>query len=261
MSTVTRAPEQIHESIICYDNILKDASTITASFSSAGNPGAAFNWFTFDGYQAVNNSENFIIIEFSQVRAVDYFAFYKTNAATIGSTITLQYEATPGNFSDIITVTPANESPQLVTFNAVNSDKFKIVFSAGSAPLFLGVASFGEALRIPFGLETTFNSPHNAQQYEIISNQSETGNFIGRSVRKAATPFNVSTNLLEYDWFVTNWRPFLRHIERRPFFFKWSDNFYNDETVFSWSAEKIATPVYTDNNFMSFSLDLFGLTE
>jgi hypothetical protein len=257
MVQVIRAPEQIHDPLIAYDNAARLATSITASTTDGDNVAAnLFNSFTFDAWKPDAGGSQFVQVDFVSPVTVEYFAFYNTDAADNNATLKLQYDA--GGYVDAASYTPTDNSPQILTFAPVTSTSFRIVVDCAT-PCAISVASFGELLRIPFGLEISFLSPHNAQQYKSISNTSETGNFIGRSVQKQSTPFSISSRLLEYDWFVANWRPFIRSAERRPFFFKWSDTTYTDESVYCWTNDAIATPAQTDDHFLSFSLELRGL--
>lgn len=256
---VTRAPQQTHDALIAYSNAATTATSITATSTDGDNVASnMFNGFTFDGWKADAAGTQHVQINFTAPVTVDYFAYYNTDASENGATIKFQYSS-GGGFVDAVSILPIDNSPQLSTFAPVSATAFRVVIENATSATMISVASFGEFLPIPFGLENSFNSPHNSQQYSNITNASETGNFIGRSVRKQSSDFTVSTRLLQYDWFIQNWRPFIRHAERRPFFFKWSNSTYTDEAVYCWTVEKIQTPVFTDEHFMSFSLDLKGL--
>lgn len=256
---VIKAPQQTHDAIIAYENLALDATSITGTAPDTGFALAnLFNYFTFDGYKPNASGTANVDITLSASAPCDYFAFYNQDLFEYGGTIKLQYWDGGGWVDCFSAYTPVDNSPQLITFTEVNSDQYRIVFDSPTAAI-LSCASFGKSLPIPYGLATSFASPHNGQQYVDISNISESGNFIGRSTYKEAVEFSVSTELLEYDWFRANWRPFMRHLERRPFWFKWSDTTYTDEAVFCWNNGKQSTPVFTGSQFMSFSLSLKGL--
>jgi len=253
-----RAPEQVHDAIIAYNNAASNAVSVTASSEDGDNFAAnLFNYFTFDAWQPSAGGVQTVDVQLAAPVDCDYFAFYNQNIFSDGGSLSLQY-FDGSVFVDLVTYTPTDNSPQLLTFTPVNADLFRIVLNSTN-PTAISAASFGLSLTIPYGLDIGFNSPHNAQQYSDVSNISETGNFIGRSVFKEAISYSVSTQLLQYQWFIDNWRPFLRHAERRPFWFKWSNSTYTDETVYTWNDGKIPTPTPTDPHFISFTLPLLGL--
>jgi len=258
MVQVVRALQQVHDPIIAFDNLALSASSITASSEEAGfNSANLFNYFTFDGWKPSAGGAQYVEIQLPNASPCDYFAFYNQNIFEDAGEIKLQYWD-GSTFSDIVTFSPLDNSPQLITFTEVTADLFRVSVTSTN-PAIISCVSFGKYLSIPFGLETSFNSPHNAQHYFDKSNESETGNFIGRSVVKRAASFTIATQLLEYDWFREYWRPFIRHAERRPFWFKWSNSTYSDESVYCWNDGEIATPTPTGPHFMSFTIALKGL--
>lgn len=258
--TVISAPQQLHDAYIAWQNHVLDAVSVTGPAAEPNYPvSSMFNYFTFDGFKPVSAGVSNVDITMTAPVNCDYFAFYNTDLFENSGSILLQY-FDGAVFVDCFTaIAPTDNSPQLILFPEVSSDQFRIVIDSPVTASIVSAVTFGQVLQIPNGLGLSFNSPQNSQQYKITSNQSETGNFIGRSVRKEASPFNIGTELLQYDWFVANWRPFLRHAERRPFFFKWSDSTYSDESVFCWTEETINDPQWIDQHFMSFELALRGL--
>ena len=257
---VIRALDQVHDAFIAYDNLALSATAITPITEQVGYEAVnLFNYFTYDSYKPVNTGTGAVFIELGSAQACDYFAFYNQDYYLNSGTIDFEYWD-GASWVGLIggPYSPTDNSPQLFIFDEVSSDEFRIVIDSPVISA-LSCASFGKVLPIPFGLDTSFNSPHNSQQYHDTTNTSETGNFIGRSVYKEAIPYQISTELLQYDWFVDNWRPFTRHAERRPFWFKWSDTSYTDESVFCWTDGRVPTPSQTDAHFMSFTLPLKGL--
>ena len=228
--SVIQAPQQTHDAYFAYDNLALNALAITGTTPASGYPIAnLFNYFTFDGYKPDTSGASNVDVNLSAANACDYFAFYNSNLADNGGSIVLQYWNGAAWVDCFAPYSPTDNAPQLFIFAEVSSDQYRILIDSTPASI-VSVVSFGKSLPVPYGLTTSFASPHNAQQYRNRTNESETGNFIGRSVRKEAVPFTVSTELLQYDWMRDEWRDFLRHLERRPCFFKWSNTTYTDES-------------------------------
>lgn len=257
--TVIRAGQEIHDAYIGYENLASEAITLAGTAPAAGFAFAnLFNWFTYDGYKSGSSGVSNVDVTLSGAKTCDYFAYYNTDLHDNGGNIRLQFWNGAIWVDSFAAHSPTDNAPFFIKFAQVSSDKYRIVIDSTPASI-VSVVSFGNVTPIPYGLSSNFNSPHNAQQYKNITNESETGNFIGRSVRKGATPFNVSSELFEYDWMISTWRPFLRHLERKPCFFKWSDTTYTEESVFCWSEPDIATPSYSDGHFLNIDLSLRGL--
>ena len=266
--TVIRAVEQTPDTFIAYNNIMIDSNAVafSATNTTAGFPATnILNYFSFDGFKpddTLTSCEIETTLQWN--RDIDYIAIYNTTLNETNSTIELQHR-TGGIWYTLVAPFSVNDdnAPTIKTFTKTSVVNFRILidgYAVGDPPI-ISVISVGAILPLENGLATSFASPYNAQRYESITNESESGNFIGRSVRKKAAPFTIETQLLQYDWMVDNWRDFVKHAERRPFFFQWSHTDYPDESIFCWTENNISTPTFDDSHFMTMSIQAKGLVE
>ncbi len=257
--TLVNTTEQKHESLIGWQNLGLDADSIVASTPNADHP--ASNLINYHQFDYFLSAMGLVTVDFTLPASADcdYFAMYGVDFST-NPTIAFQYFDGLA-YQDLVTLTPDSSDVVFEKFATVNATQFRLSINSPTDPTAIAMISFGKALVVPNGLAQGFESPHNAQQYRDQSNVSSQGIFLGRSVRKQSIPFEIATELVTYDWFIANWRPMLRHVERRPFFFKWSNNFYPSESVFAWTDGNIGTPRFTDTHFKSFSLQCRGVFE
>ena len=257
--TVLRAPEQVHDAYVGWNN-LGEGATITTDSEAVGFDAAnVADYFTWDFWKPSTGGTHYIEFQLAAAMPCDYVSVYAQDVHEQGGTVKLQYW-NGAAFVDAASFVPDNAAPIFLLFNEVISDRFRIEVTAAN-PALLGVAMFGKSMIVPHGLKQGFASPHNAQLYRDVTNESETGNFLGRSVRKEAVEFSFGTELLEYDWFISDWRPFLRHAERKPFFFKWSNTTYTNESVWCWLSNRVSTPAFDDAHFSSIEIPCKGLVE
>ena len=257
--TVLRAPEQVHDAYIGYDNLGESATITTDSEASGFSAANVSDYFTYDFWKPDTGGTHYIEFQLATASACDYFAMYAQDAHLQGGTVKLQYWDGVA-FIDAVSMVPSDGAPVFVLFTEISSDRFRLEVTAIN-PACVGVVMFGKAMPIPYGLKQGFASPHNAQLSRDVTNESETGNYIGRTIRKEAVPFSFGTELLQYDWFISDWRPFLRHAERKPFFFKWSNTTYTTESTWCWLSGRVSTPSFDDAHFSSIEVPCKGLVE
>ncbi len=70
--------------------------------------------------------------------------------------------------------------------------------------------------------------------------------------------FTIKQDQVSPDWIRQFWPALVRHIEARPFFYRWDDD-YPEDTVYAWVDGKVSPPRYSSPLYMSFEIKCRGL--
>lgn len=97
------------------------------------------------------------------------------------------------------------------------------------------------------------------RQSQIISNRSESGNFLGRVVLGQTRASKIPLSLISPDWFRANMRPFLAAAVEVPFFFAWRPQSYPLEVGFAWLVEDPEPAPVGPANLLAFDLTVGGI--
>jgi len=136
--------------------------------------------------------------------------------------------------------TLTTDEPLMAIFEPKTRQSWRLRITAGSAPE-IGVIKFGKALQmerplygghtpVPFGRQTTMRS-----------NQSETGEFLGRTRQRLYLTTSYDWQNLTAAWVRTNWPPFQKAIEESPFFIAWRPGDVGDVVLAQTNAQPIPT--------------------
>lgn len=255
--SVVRAAAQDHGTYVLWNNVAESATVTTSSETTNGSALNAIDYYMADYWIPSSGGTHYIEFQLPSAQPVDYFFFYRQDIHSQGGTVKLQFWD-GATFVDLVSTVPGGTEPEAHFFSETASDRFRVEVSSAN-PWRLGIVMFGKAMEIPNGLSQGFASPFNASETTNRTNETEAGNYIGRNTVKRAIPFSFGSELIEYQWLIDNWRPFVKHIEKKPFAFVWSRNVYSDEVAYCWSAEVIETPSFDDTHFSSFEVECRGV--
>lgn len=147
---------------------------------------------------------------------------------------------------------PAVNKPVLTTSAADTS------FFTGQ----VGVIMLGKRLELPLNMSAPFTPPQFAYDHMITNTESDTGQFIGRSIRRMGSKFSLNLpDLLTPDFVKNDWDVFARHAYKYPFFFAWDTVNQPDDVVYAWTDGNVPAPSYSNQSFMKIGLNCRGLTE
>lgn len=97
------------------------------------------------------------------------------------------------------------------------------------------------------------------RKVNVISGQSESGQFLGRIVTGRATATSVALQNLTPTWVRQNLVPFLRAAEDQPFFFAWRPQTYPREVGYAWLTNNPEPMNQRPNGMMSCTLQMSGI--
>lgn len=97
----------------------------------------------------------------------------------------------------------------------------------------IGIASFGKRVDLPVGMRVGFTPPHQGQRFSHLPQISESGLFIGRTLRRRQYETDINLQHVAGDWVRQHLQGLLSHAEEKPFFFSW-DKDQPWETAYCW---------------------------
>jgi hypothetical protein len=236
---------------------------VTASSENSEFPVEnAYDWLLTDFFQPAASGQYTITCVYSTPVTADCMAFYGTDLDANGGTIKLQYLE-----SDLVTWTDASNNitvtgtePYVEYFTSQTSTQWRFVID--STPVSsIGHLFFGEYMGLELGVWEGFTPPKFQRNNEYITNVSQSGNFIGRSIVYEAGIVNLAVDYMTMDWARSDWLPFIKHAEQKPFFFTWNNANYGTEHAFAWSNNTSFSASNRKRSFMQGSISMRVLTE
>lgn len=248
---------------IGYQNLLESAVSVTASSEASGYEVAnAYDWRLDDWWKPTGTGTSYITAVFITAVSVDYFAVFGHDLHTYGGWVKLQYSTNGGvSWSDAASyVMPSDSRVIFQAFTAILANRWRVVMYSPSGPASLGIVAFGTALKFPRQLRPGFSPPTLSRQNEYMGVKSESGVFIGRSLKRRGVKFSIERDNLTPEWVREYWEPFLDHAEAKPFFFSWDYENHPWEAAYCW-ADDISASEYHHPMYMKVAASLMGQVE
>ena len=218
---------------IAYNNILEFSST---DASATLIPNTWERWTSASG-----TMEGFINSQ-SGIPKADYVCIGAHNLGTTGSTITVKVSPLRsgglGSYVEVGTVTPTDNKPIYFDFTERDCDGIQVTITGG-VNREVGVIYAGVALVMQQPIFGGHN-PINLQGVTDYRNtSSDTGQFLGRKIRRKGQLSSYSWANLTDDWIRSDFYPFMLSAKTRPFFIKWRPDYYSDEVAFGYTTGDI----------------------
>lgn len=244
-----------------FENLLENG-TVVASSEAAGFPVAnVYDWRPSDFFKpaSIASAVN-ITLTLSVADGADYFAFYNHNLHLTGGTIKLQWWNGSSWVDCFGAITPTDNSPRFISFTAQSSTQWRVVITATSI-FSIACISFGTQLALEYGMYLNWTPPVLARDTKVINSQSDSGNFLGRSIISTGIKSSIILQGASDAWVRASWMPFVRHAEQKPFFFIPNITAYPLEAVFCWVEGQVPVPAHTNYGFMGVTVPIKGMIE
>jgi hypothetical protein len=155
---------------------------------------------------------------------------------------TVQIETAPtvaGTFTTRATITPETDKPLFVTFDSTTVADVRITITNGTNRE-VGVIYAGTALVLQRAIFAGHSPVDLSSVTEYRNATSDTGNFLGRRIRRQgfSTSFNWS-NIVDF-WYRENFQPFVESAKETPFFIQWRPDYYADEVAYGQTTGDIS---------------------
>lgn len=116
----------------------------------------------------------------------------------------------------------------------VSARYWRFRFADSTTASKIGVCALGKRLDLPVGMRVGFTAPHHGRRFDYLPQISESGRFIGRSLKRQGYETELSLQHVEAHWSRQYLQHFLSHADEKPFFFCWDDETYTWETAYCW---------------------------
>lgn len=226
-------PQDPNAPIILYQNRLTSAS-VSVTAGTGGQLVLSPN--TFDRWNFTG--EQSITFTIPSAVLVDAIGVGAHNLS--GRTITVEYSAdTTGSFIPFSSASSQTDNlPALFIGNQVSARRIRITVS-GSGDGFIGVIYAGLKLQMPHAIYGGHSPlPLNAVT-DYFNSKSESGEWIGRQIRRRGYETSVELPRLKPDWYRSQFQPFVDSAKENPFFFAWRPVSYPSEVGYCWTDSDI----------------------
>lgn len=180
-----------------------DDGNTTAVSGSTYAKNNVLNGLTSDKYQPNATSWTLEIDLTGGSQAVTGVCIGSPDLFTSGQTITLQRENS--GFVTVDTSTPTDDSPLMFLFDSVSSATWRITGTGSAAPTIYNVM-IGNPLVMEQPFYGGYAPARMNRKTQLIGNISDSGELLGRSVRRSILAGDYNWEHLTYDWVKSNLR-------------------------------------------------------
>lgn len=254
---------------VAYDNLLEQATSVTATSAVAGfEIAGALNWLGGGGnkWKATGTATQNIVATFATAVEVDCLGIFGHNLGSADAQAVLQYSTTSSTGPWTTLVGPLNIAEDDTIFRkaaaGVSARWWRIQLSSLAAAPIVSNFFIGKTLHMYSGIEPPFSPPGMDDEDEIMNNRSEGGNFLGRSILLRGGRNSLRMSLVPPEWVRTYFEPFRQAVKLHPFYFGWDMDTYPDEVAFAYTngAGAQSKPVHTETGMhMKVELDFITL--
>lgn len=246
-------PRLYYHNLVTADVLSSDQAAEGEPASNAANPSTYLKW------RGENTTEQSLTVTFDAAKTVDYMAVAGHNFGSASLVVSFQYSDDGITWTDLADATiPADDSALVQEFPSTFKRYFRVHFDGGSEAPAVGVLYLGQKLvlqrkiyvghtPITLGLKTT-----------VSNGRSESGQFLGRVLRRQALMTQVDMKHVTPAWYRANMTPFVQASRSLPFFFAWRPQSYPREVGYAWLMDDVSVRNDMTNGMMEFSMQMQG---
>jgi len=238
---------------IGYQSLFDDA-TLTGDGTDIDN---AFDWLTWDVWESDVRGGT-ITATLDEGQTANYFGVAGQDAYLVAGVITLQYyDYTTGSWTEAASIAPGDTHVYMATFDTVGSDRWRIVTTSATA-FNVGVFAAGMYLELDRGCYGGFAPPRMAQTPDLLTNGSQSGALLGRSVVRSGFKGTFTLSHLRHQWVHNNMRTWLDVAQTRGWFLQWDPDGYPNEAAYAWT---LSEPVVSNQSarYMQTTVQIEGI--
>ena len=183
---------------------------------------------------------------------VSYFAISGHDLGSLG--ITVHFEVWDGSdFVVVLSHSPDDNGPILALIDPVDAEKVAFRFTGGTGNPTISNLRIGDVTEWP-RLSTFTGTPiTDARQIAYRDNESQTGEFLGRTVQRSGLQFGLEVQYLPEDWIASEYADFREFCDRGDgtFWIAPKPGKYLHEVAYAKPAQPIEAPRATPNHRIS----------
>jgi len=241
---------------LLYDNRLADATPVASDTASGYSVLNLVDWRPYTWWQP-NSMPATVRVACGAAAAADYCLVWGHDLGTQGATLEVRGSTDGFVASDdlIETVSPANDSPFLLTFASANYTDWGIALSGAARPS-LAVVAIGAMLRMP----KYFPGPWDPKKRKPIGQvqRSVSGQPLGRTIDYEEFSETIAQKNITWSWVRDSWEPAWKtHLRASPFGLAWDPENYPGEIYLLNSKDGFETP-HRHGQYADLSCDVVG---
>lgn len=185
----------------------------------------------------------------------DYFAMYAHDMAQTGASVVLQYSDDDSTWTNAFDpIFPSSEKPILKSFTQSSHEYWRLYLDGAVQQI--GVTMFGTVLEMQRGLSVGYKAFTMGSENKAINSESNSGNFIGKSVIKEPVTASLDFEYITPGWLRQYWPTMIATLDTSPFFVVPHPTDYPDEVGYCWLQGGVNEPEYMEENHVGFSVPI-----
>jgi hypothetical protein len=162
--------------------------------------------------------------------------------------------------AEVFSASPADNRVVFKLFTTTAAAIWRLRITGLTEPAKIGVLSVGSRLELERGNPAGYIPPPFALEDTIYNSESQSGQFLGRSIERSGIVGEISLKDMSETWARANMPAFIEHARTTPWFFAWSPLEHPEDVAFCWT---LATPKmsYSRRGFMDCEVSYEGRLE
>lgn len=250
--------------VIGYDNLVSvsavAATTAAPNYpaTNLANPATNLRWIADPDSPP---ADEYLTVTITRLDPVDYVAIARHNFGT--EQIPVSVEINTGDspeWQEVIA--PAllpDDGPVLFRFEPQTVLGVRVRLQPAGAAPFAAVLYVGKLLILQRRLYVGHTPLPLGRNAQIVTGQSESGQYLGRTILQEGRNTAVSLQNLTAAWYRAYLDPFIEASKLDPFFFAWRPQSYPYETGFAWMTNEPRPVNARSNGMMSIDLQMSGI--
>jgi hypothetical protein len=243
-----------YHNLVTVSNISSDEAASQQPVTQLANPS------TYNPWAGQTTSQQAVTLSLNAAASVDYFGIARHNFGSAAISYTIQYSDDSAAWlnADAETV-PDDDGVILHHFISASHQYWRLLMEAGTEPPSIAALYIGQILQLPRRIYVGHTPADYGRKLTLSTGRSESGQFLGRVVRKRVYKTSIDIQNLDPAWYRTNFEPFVEVAEENPFFWGWRPQDYDEEAAFVWSTSDIVPVNQRSNGMMEVKFPVEGL--
>lgn len=256
----TSPPFPLNHPRIGYESIITE-NNITASSQAAGFPASSLaNPLTYEQWRPESGTAS-ITVDYGETVPADYLGIGGGhNLSVVAATVKIEWSVDGDSWTTLKEFKPGNLRPVMLIFDTVEARYWRATFEADD-PVQVGALYIGEALAMQQPIYGGVTPITMARETEFANNQSETNQFLGRSIIREGVGFSLSFKHLTASWVREYLDPAIIALRERPCFVAWNPLEFPEEISYCWTTDDIQPKNMGLADFMEVSMSFKGMTD
>lgn len=235
-------------SIVNYFNVSGTDGLSGYPLTSISNPA------TYDEYRPVSSPAS-VVIDAGSAQACDYFAVQHKGI----SSATVEYSSDGVSYTQIDSVAVFG-SAFMFQFLSTSARYWRLTFTGSN--MAIKAFKLGRVLEMQRSIYSGHTPITLAPKHAVRNNLSESGQFLGASVKRTGYATSYEWNNLSPIWYRDKFDAFVKSIPRaNPFFIAWNPLKYPLEVAYCWATGDISPTNTGRPDKMSVSLSVEGFAD